>query len=275
MRRKLLGITIALYSSIASFGQIQDGSTASDFTFTDIYGTPQNLYSYLNQGKYVAIDISATWCLPCWNYHNLGVMDSLYDIHDAAGDNTWKVFFMEADGSTDSAALYGLTTNSQGNWVGNSQYTIIDPPAGQDLSDFQNGYELSYFPTFLLICPNKKVYQTALNGPRPTVAMWEGVVNNGCLPTGLDNIEDRNPVTIYPNPASAGTTIYFSLNETSEVRLSVQNIVGQTIDAVSYGKLHPGDQSLLYDVRKLQPGLYMFSILCNNERLIKKKVLVK
>jgi thiol-disulfide isomerase/thioredoxin len=266
-------LTIAFCTN--SFGQIQDGSTAPDFTFTDIYGNTQNLYSYLNQDKYVAIDVSATWCEPCWDYHNQQVMDSLYKLHDIPGDNTWKIIFVEADGYTDSAALYGLTSNSQGNWVQGSDYTILNPPIGIALNDFLNGYELSYYPTFLLICPNKKVFQTALNGPRPTVAMWEAVAVNSCFPAGIDNVEDKNPVTIYPNPSSSATTMFFMLNNKAVVKLFVMNTVGQIVDEVSYGMLNPGDQSLKYDVAKLQPGVYIFSISCENHRVIQKKVLVQ
>ncbi len=275
MKRILYLLTLSFGLGTSSFAQIQDGATAPDFTFTDINGTVQNLYSYLNQGKHVAIDVSATWCQPCWNYHNLKVMDSLYDLHDNPGDNTWKILFMEADGSTDSADLYGLTTNSKGNWVQDNDYIILNPPTGIALSELQNGYELSYYPTFLMICPNKKVFQEALNGPRPTVEMWEAVAANSCFPAGIDNIEDKNPVTIYPNPAINSTTMFFTLNNKAAVKLSVLNLIGQKVDDVDYGTLNPGDQSLKYDVTKLQPGIYVFSIACENQRVIQKKVFVQ
>ena len=40
---------------------LPDGSTAPNFTFTDMSGTSRTLYTYLNAGKPVVLDISATW----------------------------------------------------------------------------------------------------------------------------------------------------------------------------------------------------------------------
>ena len=86
MKRILLLIAVVVFKTNLLSAQIPDGATAPDFTFTDIDGNTQNLYAYLNAGKYVAIDVSATWCNPCWNYHTSGVMDSLYVLHDIPGD---------------------------------------------------------------------------------------------------------------------------------------------------------------------------------------------
>ena len=269
----LLGILIFSFS--VSKAQLADGSTAPDFTFIDIYGNTQNLYSYLNQGKYVAIDVSATWCQPCWNYHVQGALDSLYEEHDVPGDNTWKVIFFEADGSTDSADLYGATTNSQGNWVQGSNYMIIDPPTGIDLSNFQNVYEFSSYPTLYLICPDKKVLTSMLNGnPRATLAMWKAAADDNCWPAGIDNFNDTNPLTIYPNPTVGTTTLYFSIHTATTMNLTVSTMLGQVVDKVHY-QVSPGDQSLKYTTSHLEPGLYILSLSYTGGRTIAKKVLVQ
>lgn len=252
-------------------GQLVDGSTAPDFTFSDINGNTQNLYSILNQGKYVAIDISATWCGPCWTYHNQNVIDSLYEKHDLPGDNTWRVLFIEADPNTSSADLQGTGGNTQGNWVQGSNYIIIDPPAGGALNGFKTNYNINFYPTLYLICPDKKVIQDVLNtGPRPLVDKWESVANNMCTATGIDNFADNNPVTIYPNPANSFTTLYFALQNAAKVILTIRNITGQVIATKNYDNLSGGDQSLKYDVRDLQPGVYFLTISASNRSVVKK-----
>jgi hypothetical protein len=265
---------ITLFAGSQSFGQIQDGSIAPDFTFMDINGNPHNLYSYLDQGKYVAIDISATWCQPCWNYHEEKVMDSLYDLHDAPGDNTWKVIFIEGDGTTNSDDLNGLTTASQGNWIQNSNYTIIDPPTGLPLSDFQNAYQLSFYPTFFLICPDRRVFQTGLNGPRPTVEMWEAVAT-ACLTSGIDEISPALSLSIYPNPAKGEVTISLRLAATSDIALSIKNLLGQSVDRVAYGAVNSGQHELQYDASTLPQGVYLFSLTCDGKTVINRQVAVE
>lgn len=47
----------------------QIGSTAPDFNVTDINGNSHNLYEILDAGYIAIIDVSATWCGPCWTLH--------------------------------------------------------------------------------------------------------------------------------------------------------------------------------------------------------------
>ena len=55
-----------------SYAQLPDGSTAPDFTVTDINGETYRLYDLLDSGYTVVIDLNATWCGPCWSYHEAG-----------------------------------------------------------------------------------------------------------------------------------------------------------------------------------------------------------
>jgi len=275
MKGCLIFIVAFIFSNRA-YAQPADGSTAPDFSFTDLSGNTQNLYTYLNAGKYVAVDVSATWCIPCFNYHNSHVSDSLYTMHDIPGDQQWKILLIEGDGGTNLADLQGTGTSTAGDWITGTLFTIINPPYGIALNDFKAAYNITVFPTLFLICPNKKVYQDTLNaGIKPSVSTWEHVVNNMCGPAGLDNISDANPLTIYPNPARDQVTLYFSLNNSADVKLSVANIVGQLMETKSFDHLYPGDQSLKYDVSKMQSGIYFFTVSDGNGRYIRKKVAVK
>ena len=62
-----------------SYGQMADNSYAPNITLTDTDGNTFDLYSELDQGKTVILDLFATWCSPCWSFAQGGVMESLQD----------------------------------------------------------------------------------------------------------------------------------------------------------------------------------------------------
>lgn len=146
-------ITLGLFSLLSTFAfaQLPAGSTAPNFTATDIDGNSWTLYDLLGQGKTVIIDISATWCGPCWSYHNSGALENLYDTYGPGGTNELMVLFVEGDGTTTLSDLNGTGSNTQGDWVSNTPYPILDN------AGIANAYEITYFPTIYKICPDRKV----------------------------------------------------------------------------------------------------------------------
>lgn len=257
-------ILLFVFTCSSGFAQPLNGSVAPDFTFTDINGVSRHLYSYLDSGKYVALDISATWCHPCWDYHETGTPDSIYNLHDVPGDNTWRVFFIEGDGATNSADLNGTGTATQGDWVTGSLYPIIDPPTGIGLNDFLAAYNINFFPTLLIICPNRLIYQDMLNtGAKPTAATWEYAAGK-CATLGVQNTQKAEGLSAFPNPATDDLTLQFSLDNESETRLTVTNMVGQIADDKKIGALPAGKQSLHYKTGHLKPGQYLFTISAGN-----------
>lgn len=130
--------------------QISDGSTAPNFTATDINGNTWNLYQILNSGKSVVMDISATWCGPCWSYHESHALKDLYTQYGPDGTDELMVLFIEGDGDTGLDELNG-TGNTDGDWVTGTPYPIIDDESIAQL------YEIGYYPTIFLICPDKTI----------------------------------------------------------------------------------------------------------------------
>jgi thiol-disulfide isomerase/thioredoxin len=146
-------LTLGLFSLLTSFAmaQLPAGSTAPNFTATDINGNSWTLYDILGQGKTVIMDVSATWCGPCWAYHNSGALENLYESYGPNGTDEVMVLYIEGDGSTTLADLNGTGGNTQGNWVAGTPYPIIDN------AGIASSYEITYFPTIYKICPDRKV----------------------------------------------------------------------------------------------------------------------
>lgn len=254
--KKWLFIFIAIVATSSDTkAQLSEGAIAPDFTFTDINGQPHHLYDYLDKGKYVAIDVFATWCGPCWDYHITRVMDSIYTLHDIAGDNTWRVLEMDMDDRTDIASLDGTGEHTWGNWLTGTLNPIINPPAGAELEEFVRTYHIRYIPQLMLICPDRQVIINTINaGDRATVATWEYAAAIGCAslpPAHLNNIDAGHRLNIYPNPARAFITIDFLIDTAATVTLIVSNIVGQALEkkrsiAFSQARRHSATMSPIY-----------------------------
>ncbi len=181
--KKLFTFFIAALCSFATFAQLPAGSIAPNFTGKDINGVTHTLYDILDQGKAVIMDVSATWCVPCWNYHNSNALEELYSTHGPSGDDKVMVLFIEGEDSNNGACIYGPSGcvgpngGTTGDWTAGTEYPIID--------DWTIGsaFEIAYFPTIYLICRDRIVTEP---GQLKADALWAKV--EGCNPiVGTNN----------------------------------------------------------------------------------------
>ena len=146
--KQLTTLLFLLCTGLAS-AQLPDGSVAPDFTATDLNGVEHNLYSYLDSGYQVILDFSATWCGPCWSYHESGVLEELYDTYGPDGTNELRVFFIEGDDGTTQADLEGTGPSTAGDWITGTHYPIID-----NAENIFDAFECTYYPTIYTVCPS-------------------------------------------------------------------------------------------------------------------------
>lgn len=151
MKNYLLFFLLSIFTLNVN-AQITDGSVAPDFTTTDIEGNTHSLSSYLNAGKTVILNISATWCGPCWNYKQTGALSDIYYSYGSNGSDEVVLLYVEGDPATGLAELNG-SGNTVGDWVSSTPFPIIDD------AQIANDYQISYFPTVYRICPDGFVYE--------------------------------------------------------------------------------------------------------------------
>ena len=174
MRKFIHSLLVTVLISGSAFAQLPSGSIAPDFTVTDLEGVEHHLYDILDEGKPVLLDLFAVWCGPCWSFAQTGVFE---DFHEAYG-NSVLVLAAEADPSTDVSELYG-GSSSIGDWT-----SIIDYPLANDDS-IADLYELGYYPTIYLICPDRTVTeigQTSSGSYWTVPTLAQEVFNYTCDP---------------------------------------------------------------------------------------------
>lgn len=190
MKKLLLGVVTALFSFGGVQAQLADYSVAPDFTVTDINGTQHNLYTYLDQGKTVFIDLFATWCGPCWNYHNYGTshpsagaLKDLYNAYGPGGTDEVVVIAIESDNSTTLDDLNGTGGNTTGDWVTGTPYPMVDD------ASVASAYNLAYYPTIFMICPNRMVFEI---GQQSVANLYSA---SGTCPGVATNMNDAAALT--------------------------------------------------------------------------------
>lgn len=113
-----------------------NAQTAPDFSVVDLDGNTINLYEdILDQGIIAVIDVSATWCPPCWALHEAHTLEQLHTQYGPNGTNELRVVFYEADANTTIEDLMGNTAATEGDWLTGSSYPFInESPLSLDLN---------------------------------------------------------------------------------------------------------------------------------------------
>jgi hypothetical protein len=89
------------------------------------------------------------------------------------------------------------------------------------------------------------------------------------LPT--DFVLDQN----YPNPFNPSTTINFSVNKASNVKLTVYNMLGQKVATLVDNFMNAGSYEVKFNASRLASGVYFYSLEAGSFKANKKMMLLK
>lgn len=179
----LVSAMILLVAGNYAYSQLPDGSIAPNFKIKDINGNEVELYKILDEGKSVVLDISATWCGPCWSYHNGGVLEEVWETYGPDGTDEIFVIFVEGDNNTDRADLEGTGDNTLGDWITGIPYPMIDH------AGVSSAFEIRYYPTLYFICPDRTVVES---GQLSSAEDFHNLLGDCNFATGDNNMALRN-----------------------------------------------------------------------------------
>ncbi len=253
---KKLVLLFILSLNINVCAQLPNGSVAPNFTLTDYDGTTHNLYSYLNAGKTVFLEIFAAHCPVCWSYHQTNTMKNLYNNYGPNGTNELLVLALEHDQWNDSNAFIGSGPAwvTQGNWLDGTPFPIFDvedPNRG-----VFNDYNVTFYPVVYKICPNKIVERVMTS---ETFAQLYQKVHD--CQTTMSITEIINKDQIYINQDSKMLIV----GEYQQVKsIAIINLQGQVIKTISSIK------SAAISISDLSTGVYIFEMQAEDGLVYKK-----
>ena len=264
LMKKLFTSLFAVAAISAASAQI--GATAPDFTVVDINGNSHNLYTYLNSGKVVLLDVSATWCGPCWNFHNAHYLEDLYTEFGPNGTNEVVVLFYEGDAATAANALNGTGGSTQGDWVTGTPYPIINE-APLQLS--LNIYAPLGFPTINVIsCADKKIkwdlWDSQAGTQTQSLANMRAKVQeviDQCQASASTNELPTIEASLYPNPTNDVVSLNLNSVSDQDIKIEIYSVTGQV---VQISMLKAGNQSVELNLNTLENGSYYIKVSAEN-----------
>lgn len=264
-------ILLSVFSLIAGIGAMAQFGTAPDFSVVDLDGNEHNLYAdILDQGLVAVIDVSATWCPPCWSLHSSHALEDLHQAYGPNGTNQLRVIFYEGDASTTLADLEGTTGGTMGDWLDGTTYPVInESPLSLDLGIWAP----LGFPTVNIVRPSDyEIVADTWN-----VLTFEGQVdainNSGAGivldPVSVNEVEATALVAAFPNPTAGDLTIQlggFDGQVMIEVYDMIGNIAFQTSTANSIERM---------DLSELAAGNYMLRAYSDKQDAVQRISIVK
>lgn len=253
---KKVFIAFLLFVQIGVYGQLPDGSTAPDFTLTDYYGTEHNLYSHLENGKTVILEIFAAHCPACWNYHQTNTLKNLYTDYGPDGTNELMVLALEHDqwNGPDEFMGIGPPWVTQGNWLEGTPFPIFDVE-DPDRGVFDD-YNVTGYPVVYKICPDGITERIFTNETEAQV--YEKVLECQAA-LSIEDYQDLGAITFNSRSRNLNIDRYQKVNT-----VRIMSITGQIVQTIN----SIGSPAIA--INPLTKGIYLFEIQTDYGRVVKR-----
>ncbi len=90
-----------------------------------------------------------------------------------------------------------------------------------------------------------------------------------------DRIEEVTLLQNYPNPFNSKTVIPFEIHQTSQVRITVYDILGQPVQMLLNDQISAGRHEIRFDGSSISSGMYVIVLQTDYNRLSRKMLLIR
>jgi len=233
--------------------------TSPNFNKTSTEGGEFDLYTELDSGRVVIIDIFATWCGPCAQSHP--VLQSIFEDY----------------GSGERVVVWGLDVDDT-----ESESTINTYKSNKDLTypmfeecyypwqkfDITSNPDFGYIPHFIIISPEDSsiVYEAVGWASYMETEMRDKITELGVYPTSVKNMADNNQLTLNfsPNPVKDQVNITLNIKNTDYVKLDIFNMLGKKVVTILNETKLRGEYLITHDVSNLPIGNYLIKLGTSN-----------
>jgi ligand-binding sensor domain-containing protein len=238
-----------------------------------------NLFAGTQGGVFLTTNNGTSWTLV-----NSGLPNSFITALAVSGTNLFAgtrgdgVFLSTNNGTSWTAVNIGLTNINVNEFAVSGMNLFAGTDGGVFLST-NNGTSWTAVNTGLT---NSYVYAFAVSGTNlfagTDSCVWRRPLSE--MITSVERLSTELPTHFsldqnFPNPFNPGTVISYSLPTASNVKITIYNTIGQTVQTLENGFKNAGNYSVNFNTVILPSGIYIYRIEAGQFSQIKKMILLK
>ncbi len=194
--------------------------------------------------------------------------DRAYSVQQAM-DGGYILTGIKEGSGTSLLDMYVIKTDPTGNLIWERTYGGSKSDVGRVIFQEPNRDYMLIGHTYSYTSGGSDIYILKISGEAT-----DAPENPYAVPSGYELAQN------YPNPFNMSTRIDFELPRISSVKLTIYNILGQTVRDWSYDMIFPGRNSIMWDGRdsfgnEIASGIYFYRLTAGEYIETKKMVLVK
>ena len=230
---------------------------AVDFTVTTVHGEEFNLFEKLDEGKHVVIDFFFTTCPPC-----IESVPTVNESYEKYGCNMGDVYYISIDNGDSEQEVLDYETQYGG---------LIPSVSGNDGGGNQvnSDYQIPAYPTIILIAPDRSIVSQDIfpvtHENFDNAMAIAGIEENpdACMASSLWDLEASSSTILgtFPNPASTEAVVDFSVEQATDVRFEIYNVMGQQVASVATQNFVEGQHQAVLPVANLANGNYTIHLI--------------